>query len=232
MSMVPTKAFRASPMSTPARRSCVIATIVAALLAITACERPRLPEEAFVALSDPHKAHPITVTAETATLDLPLSADGSGLASNSYFDAVRFIRRYRQDGRGPLVIAAPARHAKVLADQVRAIRHAIAQAGVASSNVRYASTGRHAVITLSYDRIAAIGPKCGDWSENVQRNRENLPYPNFGCASQRNLAAMVSTPTDLVYPAQETPRLGERRAAAFKAYIDPPQTTDTSIKTK
>ena len=235
MSMVPTMALRGLSNSASTRRLCVIGTVAYAMLAITACERPRLPDEAFVALSDPRKAHPIHVVAETATLDLALAPDGSSLASNSYFDAVRFIRRYRQDGKGPLVIAVPGRHSRVVADQVRAIRQVIAQAGVASSNVRYSSAGNHAgrgAITLSYDRIAAIGPKCGDWSENVQRNPENLPYANFGCASQRNLAAMVGTPTDLLYPAQETPRLSERRAAVLKAYIDPPQTTDANIKTR
>ena len=36
---------------------------------------------------------------------------------------------------------------------------------------------------------------------------ENRPYWNFGCANQRNLAAMVDNPADLVQPRGETPGL-------------------------
>ena len=47
---------------------------------------------------------------------------------------------------------------------------------------------------------------------------ENKPYHNFGCASQRNLAAMVDNPSDLVQPRSETPAYTERRTAAFEKY--------------
>ena len=235
MTLAATKVSRGSARLARGLARCCAAGLAVSVIA--GCDSARLPQEAFVALSDPHKAHPITVTAETATLELPLPPDGSGLVPNSYFDATRFVRRYRQDGKGPLVIGVPAqaRHNRAVADNVRAIRRIIAQAGVSGQNVRYDAAAHRAgpaAITLSYDRIAAIGPRCGNWSENVQRNPERLPYANFGCASQRNLAAMVDNPTDLLYPAQETPRLSARRAAAFKAYIDPPQTVDTNIKTK
>ena len=203
------------------------------VLSLAACDEARIPDEAYVKLSDPRKFHPITVTAETTTVQLPLMPDGTGLSPNSYFDAVRFVRRYRQDGKGPLVIAVPAqaRHDRAVSSNVRTIRRLVAQAGVPGHNVRFTGGGG-AAIALSYDRIAAVGPKCGDWSENILRNPQVLPYPNFGCASQRNLAGMIENPTDLLYPAQETPRLSERRAAAYQAYINPPQTTDTSVKTK
>lgn len=213
-------------------------SLVLIALVAGACDRGRLPEEAFVQLADPHKAHPIAVTAETAVLALPLAPDGTGVAPNGYFDAMRFVRRYRQDGRGPLVIGVPqqARHNRGVADSVRGLRRLIAQAGVSAQHVRYGGAklpaGGAVAITLSYDRIAAIGPQCGNWSEDIQINPERLPQANFGCASQRNLAAMVANPTDLLFAAQETPRLSERRAAAFKAYIEPTQTTDTNIKTK
>jgi pilus assembly protein CpaD len=47
---------------------------------------------------------------------------------------------------------------------------------------------------------------------------ENKPYYNFGCANQRNLAAMVDNPTDLVQPRPETPAYTERRTASFGKY--------------
>jgi Pilus biogenesis CpaD protein (pilus_cpaD)/Pilus formation protein N terminal region len=40
---------------------------------------------------------------------------------------------------------------------------------------------------------------------NDPKHFENRPYYNFGCASQRNLAAMVANPHDMVQPRAETP---------------------------
>ena len=222
-----------SAAASHARRLQYGAALGVLLCVLAGCDDARIPDEAYAKLADPRKFHAIAVTAETATVELPLLPDGSGVSPSSYFDVVRFVRRYRQDGKGPLVIAVPprARHDRAVAENVRTIRRLIAQAGVSGHNVRY--QGGHAgVIALSYDRIAAIGPTCGNWSENVLRNPQVLPSPNFGCASQRNLAAMVDNPTDLLYPAQETPRLSERRAAAFQSYINPSQQTDSSVKTK
>jgi len=47
---------------------------------------------------------------------------------------------------------------------------------------------------------------------------ENQPPWNFGCASQRNLAAMVDNPADLVQPRGETPVYEMRRTVVGGAY--------------
>jgi pilus assembly protein CpaD len=47
---------------------------------------------------------------------------------------------------------------------------------------------------------------------------ENQPPWNFGCASQRNLAAMVDNPADLVQPRGETPADVTRRTQVMGAY--------------
>ena len=67
-----------------------------------------------------------------------------------------------------------------------------------------------ATIRLSYPRIAAVAGPCGTWPEDLGPsllNRgysENKPYYNFGCAYQRNLAAMIDNPADLEQPRSET----------------------------
>jgi len=70
--------------------------------------------------------------------------------------------------------------------------------------------------------IATAGP-CGQWPANLGPGQdasymENRPYWNLGCASQRNLAAMVDNPADLVQPRAETPVLTSRRATALDKY--------------
>jgi pilus assembly protein CpaD len=41
----------------------------------------------------------------------------------------------------------------------------------------------------------------------------------MGCATQRNLAAMVANPEDLVHPRGETPRPSERRDTVWGKYV-------------
>jgi pilus assembly protein CpaD len=50
---------------------------------------------------------------------------------------------------------------------------------------------------------------------DLQRNH---PYWNLGCANQRNLAAMVENPADLVQPRGETPAWSGRRSTVLDKY--------------
>ena len=79
-------------------------------------------------------------------------------------------------------------------------------------------------IRLSYPKISAVAGPCGLWPEDLgpsilnDRYSENKQYHNFGCATQRNLAAMIDNPSDLVQPRSETPAYTARRTAAFEKY--------------
>jgi pilus assembly protein CpaD len=63
---------------------------------------------------------------------------------------------------------------------------------------------------ISYLQYVAAPPDCPDWSENISRDPQNMPWTNMGCATQRNLAVSVANPEDLIGPRGETPRPGER----------------------
>jgi pilus assembly protein CpaD len=81
-----------------------------------------------------------------------------------------------------------------------------------------------ATIRLSYPKIAAVAGPCGLWPEDLGpsiKDRgyfENKSYYNFGCAYQRNMAAMVDNPADLVQPRAETPAYTMRRTEGFDKY--------------
>ena len=69
-----------------------------------------------------------------------------------------------------------------------------------------------ASIKINYPRSPREAGPCGLWPHDLgpsfDRNyNENQPYWNLGCATQRNLAAMVDNPADLVQPRGEDPRL-------------------------
>ena len=69
-------------------------------------------------------------------------------------------------------------------------------------------------------RYVAEGPECGTtWIHDADRDRKNLPSPNFACATQRNLAAMIANPADLLGPRSETPRDASRRDVVYDGYL-------------
>ena len=70
-----------------------------------------------------------------------------------------------------------------------------------------------AAIRLTYPKISATAGPCGLWpddlgpSVNNKGYFDNKPYYNLGCSNQRNLAAMVDNPSDLVQPRDGDARL-------------------------
>jgi pilus assembly protein CpaD len=80
-----------------------------------------------------------------------------------------------------------------------------------------------ASIKISYAKIVAEAGPCGQWPADLGpslngKDFENRPYWNLGCASQRNLAAMVDNPADLVQPRGEAPAYTARRSVAIDKY--------------
>ena len=77
---------------------------------------------------------------------------------------------------------------------------------------------------MSYPKITAVAGPCGLWPEDLgpsikdKSYLENKPYYNYGCANQRNLAAMIDNPADLVQPRPETPAYTVRRSEGFEKY--------------
>jgi pilus assembly protein CpaD len=83
--------------------------------------------------------------------------------------------------------------------------------------------GRLATIKLTYPRITAQAGPCGLWPHDlgpadVAEYGQNKQYWNFGCATQRNLAAMIDDPADLVQPRGEAPAYEARRAVVLDKY--------------
>jgi pilus assembly protein CpaD len=90
-----------------------------------------------------------------------------------------------------------------------------------------------ATVRLTYPRITAVAGPCGLWPEDLGPSIkdkgyiENKPYYNFGCAYQRNMAAMVENPSDLLQPRPETPAYTPRRTEGFEKYRKGTSTSTT-----
>jgi pilus assembly protein CpaD len=95
--------------------------------------------------------------------------------------------------------------------------------GIVVRPYRPASPARLATIRLTYPRITAEAGPCGLWPHDVGPSDfaaydSNKPYWNLGCATQRNLAAMVDNPADLVQPRGDTATYTARRTVVLDKY--------------
>ena len=78
--------------------------------------------------------------------------------------------------------------------------------------------GASAPIRLSYGAVRASVEGCGQWPADLTRSPENKNFHNFGCASQNNLAAIISNPADLLGPRGMTGVDAARRSNEIRDY--------------
>jgi pilus assembly protein CpaD len=180
---------------------------------------------AAVGLSDPEVRHPIGFMARDESLAVEVPVGARGLSPNQQVDVYRFLHRYRREATGPLAIVLPARGGDTVAVRrsLRDIRGFAAEAGidyrVQRGSAHHGPAGGPPAIRLAYQRPVAVPPPCDHWTEDVGRNDPRIPYPNWGCATQRNLALMVDNARDLQQPQEEDPRSSERRSVTWSAYV-------------
>ncbi len=174
---------------------------------------------------DPSERHPILVSKRAVHLDVEAPRGSMGL-TRAQADHVRaFLREYRAQGQGGLQIAAPSGAANEVAAMrtVRSVRALMRAEGVRPGAVRtvpyYGEGDPQPPVKISFLRYVAEAPECRDWSTNLAESERNLPYPNMGCATQRNLAAMIANPRDLVEPRGLSARPSERRDAQWKKFV-------------
>jgi pilus assembly protein CpaD len=178
---------------------------------------------------DYRQRHPITLTEGTHTLQIFVGTSRGQLNATQRAEVAEFAYSWHRDATGGVAIDLPVggSNERAAADSVRTIRSILVAAGVPPDGIvvrRYQAPGYNIQpIRVSYPKIIAqVGP-CGLWPEDIgpSFNRdyfENQPPWNFGCATQRNLAAMVDNPADLVQPRGETPADATRRTTVMEKY--------------
>lgn len=201
-------------------------------------------EPTTFSLVDPAERHPILVSQQPKDLTIRVARGSSELTPSQRAGLVEFLRRYRAGdaGSSKLVIQAPSGSSNEVSAMhaVGEIRQLINDYGFDPTTVVVeayrAERDAHAPIRISYLRYVAEAPECGRWPTNLAREPYNLPFPNMGCATQRNFAAAVANPADLLGPRTMTPRPGERRDAVWDRYVNGESTTankkdDERVKT-
>ena len=181
--------------------------------------------------TDYRQRHPIAVQEGKKSIVIFVGKARGGLSSAQRVDVAGIARDWVREGTGSVVVDVPVdtANSRAAAATYQDIRSVLASGGVPSRAIvqhpyRPEDPGLLPTIRLSYSRIAAVAGPCGLWPEDIGPSildpgyNENRPYFNLGCASQRNLAAMIDNPADLEQPRSETPAYNARRDMAFERY--------------
>jgi pilus assembly protein CpaD len=188
--------------------------------------------------TDYRQRHPIVLREGAQNIDVLLGSNRGGLTASQRADVMSFAQTWRAEAGSGIIIevpkGGPTDHAASTA--MREIRSMFTAVGVPSSAIyvrsyRPAKTSL-ASIKLTYSKLIAEAGPCGEWPRDLGPSwksgwAENQPYWNFGCASQRNLAAMVDNPADLVQPRGEIPPYAPRRSVMVDKYRKGENTSST-----
>ncbi|MHA7774860.1 CpaD family pilus assembly protein [Roseibium sp. M-1] len=202
------------------------ALALAGCLAVLGCQNQNQTSSQLLASNDYRLQHPIVVTEEPETLDLPIGRNTRRLHGPVEDTITAFAADSRRRGDGSVEILVPSGGANEAAvhSVTPEIREALQRGGLARTRI---STRTYAVqdasadapIRLSFARMQATAGECGDWPRNIGGGfGPNVNYENFGCATQANLAVMVENPSDLLTPRASTPADQMRRATVFEKY--------------
>jgi pilus assembly protein CpaD len=179
--------------------------------------------------ADYRERHPITLSDGERTVKVFLGRNRGGLTASQRADVLAFAHAWRHDATSGILVEVPQSgpSARAGADSLREVHAIFAASGVPREAVAVRSyrplPAALASIKLSYSRLTAHAGPCGLWPKDLgpaydSGDMQNRPYWNLGCATQRNLAAMVSNPADLVQPRGEAPADSARRSTAFTNY--------------
>jgi pilus assembly protein CpaD len=211
---------------------CLIGALFGLSVVLSACsETTGSVATAAHAPEDYRLRHPITVQEANRSIVLFVGHARGGLSAAQRADVAGLARTWVAEGTGAIVVDVPVDtpNARAAESAVHEARVLLEAGGVPRNGIklhRYTPDDPRTLATVrfTYPRMAAVAGPCGLWPEDLGPSikdpgyLDNKSYYNFGCAYQRNMAAMVENPSDLVQPRPETPAYTARRSEAFDKY--------------
>ena len=208
------------------------ATLIGLSVSLGACKTVDAPIVAAEPYPEDYRQrHPIAVTEADRSIVVFVGTGRGGMTAAQRADVMGMAQNWLREGTGGITIDMPTGtpNARAAHDTLREIQSMIAAAGVPPRAVSVRQyhpkdPSHMAAIRLNYPKVTATAGPCGLWPDDLGPSYKNTSwfdnkaYYNFGCAQQRNLAAMVDEPSDLVQPRAETPAYSMRRNVAFEKY--------------
>lgn len=168
--------------------------------------------------TDPTANHAIAVEPAYRSVKLPFSAADAGLMPDDSARFNDFVSRYLASGNGAISITAPSGGEAA----INYFGERLASMGVPRNRILVGTRQQgdnDARVELSYMSYSAHVENCSnDWPTDWGDTWDNAPTPNFGCAVQKNMAAMLADPRDMVEPRPMDAPDAARRATVLGHY--------------
>jgi pilus assembly protein CpaD len=213
------------------RASRIVGALAGLAVALGACTHTDDVVATASVPDDYRLRHPIAIQETERSVVIFVGHARGGLTAEQRADVMGLAQTWLREGTGAILADVPVGtpNARAAADSFREVRALLSAAGipprgVVVRNYHPNDPRQLATIRLNYPKISAVAGPCGLWPEDLGpsiKDRsyfENKPYYNFGCAYQRNMAAMIDNPSDLVQPRPETPAYTPRRSEGFDKY--------------
>jgi len=206
-----------------------ILSVVLTASALVGCNTYRVKEPLEVP-NDYRKRHQIGLREGTRSVELFIGQSRGALNPSQRADVLSFAQTWKRDSTGGIVVEVPRGTPNQFAasEAAREVNAILTASGMPPQTVAVRSympenPAQLPTIRLSYSAIKADAGPCGLWPTDLGPAPEpfyveNKPYWNLGCSNQRNLAAMVDNPADLVQPRGETPAWTSRRTTVLEKY--------------
>ncbi|MGD9923955.1 MAG: CpaD family pilus assembly protein [Pseudorhodoplanes sp.] len=210
-----------------------ILSVVAAAAALSGCyvvKNPYVPGTTVEYPNDYRKRHKIALRDGSHTMEVFIGQSRGSLTPTQRAEVLSFAKVWKDEATGGVVIDVPTGTPnQVAASQaLREINSIFAASGVpmqsvAVRNYTPENPQKFPTLRLKYSKIIADAGPCGLWPQDLGPSfdpfyNENRNYWNMGCANQRNLAAMVVNPADLVQPRGESDIWTSRRTTVLEKY--------------
>jgi pilus assembly protein CpaD len=190
---------------------------IGAVLMASSCAGPSDgPNPGF---ADGTRNHPIAVEPSYQSLKVYYAPADQGMSGGDAARLRAFVADYQAHGSGSIAVSAPAGMNSIAAESFFAQQ--INQMGVSRDHIlvsNHDAVGGDQRVEINYVSYRAHADECGDWSEDLSFTLDNGTPKNFGCSVQRNIAAQVADPRDLLGPRPMDDGDGRRRQTVITAY--------------
>jgi pilus assembly protein CpaD len=213
-----------------------IACAILAAAALASCKTTETTDTVPYAY-DYRERHPIRLQEGVRTVAIFVGRRRAGLTEAQRRNVEGFAHEWHREAAGGIEIRVPfgtdnEHAARGTVSEIEGILLAagVPRNGIVTRPAHPAAPYELMPIVLAYPRIAAVAGPCGHWPNDLGPGAgieydTNQPYWNLGCSMQRNLAAMVEDPSDLVQPRAETPPSAARRSVVLDHYRKGEDTT-------
>ena len=175
-------------------------SILFGALCLSACSEP------FIYRAQDHDyrvRHAVGVADAIVKTSIDFAGDDTTLEHAEKDKLARYFDSYIGIGQGPIyvVVFQDGSGQETLLTRAELINAIAEGRGIRKSEIvtTVAEGGgkSESSAALTYKRSVSVIPECADWSRNTDRNYDNLPPSNFGCALEANLGKMIVNPADL-----------------------------------